>query len=84
MINIGALKSQEDKKDEYTALVLLYQSVQSLANNKIGGWYLDYTYTNNDDQEFTTSYSNGKIKVTAHSVNGDHYYSVVSIEKEGK
>jgi len=32
-------------------------------------------YTNNTDQHFITSYTNGKIWVRAESVNGIHTYS---------
>lgn len=81
-INISAFKSENEKANEYTAMVLLFQSVQTLASNKLGGWQLDHTYANNTDQEFITTYSNGKIIVKAHSRDGDHQYSVKSLESE--
>ena len=77
---IGAFKSDLDKKDTYAMLVLFFQSVQQMANNKIGGWGIEYGFTDNTNQEFITAYSNGKLSVRAHSVDGDHHHSVKAVK----
>lgn len=67
--------NSENKDDAYIATVLLFQNVQSMSAAKVGSWRLGEVYTNNNDQHFITEYTNGRMRIRAESVEGNHTYT---------
>ena len=77
------IHTSENKTDAYIAAVLLFNQVKLMSHSKIGGWFLRYVYTSNSDQHFITEYSNGKLRVKAESIEGNHTYTIQEELKEG-
>lgn len=67
--------NSNNKDDAYVATVLLFNNVQKMSLEKIGGWCVKQGYTSNTEQHFITEYTNGKMWIKAVSIEGEHTYS---------
>lgn len=68
--------SSDNKDAAYIATVTLFNHVSVMALNKICGWELESSYTNDSDKHFITRYTNGKIFIKAESVGDNHTYTL--------
>ncbi|HBH7874742.1 hypothetical protein HJ024_00530 [Vibrio parahaemolyticus] len=73
--------SSENKDTAYTATVLFFNSVARMALEKVGGWELYETLTDNERSHYITEYRNGKMFVRAVSYGNSHIYTFGEIEK---
>ncbi|EQB7930169.1 hypothetical protein ACYUFO_003499 [Vibrio parahaemolyticus] len=74
--------SSENKDTAYAATVLFFNSVASMALQKVGGWELYETMTDDKRSHHITEYRNGKMFVRAVSYGDSHIYSFGEIGNE--
>ncbi len=66
--------------DAYIFARALFCSIRNCGLS--GGWELYSSQTNVDEQIFSTTYTNGKVFVKAHSANNIHTYIYGEMPKE--
>ena len=71
--------SSENKDTAYIATVLLFNQVQIMAMEEVGGWELESTITDTTNNHYQTKYNNGKMWIMATSQGDNHIYSFGSL-----
>lgn len=70
-----------NKDEAYVATVLLFNNIQMMAANNVGSWELVESYTDCENCEFITKYSNGKMWINAYTIDNNHEYSFGEVAK---